>query len=63
MNLIAIIKYLPYLLKVLSIILDHLKGIKSDKDRESFVKEMEAAFEKAKSGDTSDLERLFNNSK
>lgn len=60
MTIVNAVKYLPYLLKIISLILDHLKGLKSNEDRKVFVKEMEAAFEKAKSGDTSDLERLLN---
>lgn len=61
MSWIAIIKYLPYLLKIISIVSEHLKGMKSDKDREEFVKQIEVAFEKAKSsGDTTDIERLLN---
>lgn len=60
MNLIAIIKYLPYIFKIISIISSHLKNMESENDRKEFITKVGDAFEKSKSGDTSNIEQLLN---
>lgn len=60
MSWITIIKYLPYLIKIVQTIMDRVGEIDAEKDRIEFLTKLGDAFEKAKSGDTTDIERLLN---
>lgn len=60
MNLVLILRYLPHILKFISLVSEYIKGMESDKERKEFAKKIEVAFEKSKAGDTSNIEQLLN---
>lgn len=60
MSWIAILKYLPYVLSLIKAIMDHIKKMDSEEEKQEFLKKLGDAFENAKSGDTSNIEQLLN---